>query len=409
MLSVNKTHAVFIDDHPMLDRNLQSTEELIKLYFERCYTNIEITNALALGHAIIISTRTVKRILKRLNLKRRTPIMSPLEDVVAVILKEIEGSGSCLGYRTMWKRLKTQYRLKVTRDTIMQALRVIDPNGVDRRKRRRLQRRKYRCPGPNYIWHIDGYDKLKPYGFSIHGCIDGFSRRILWLEVGPTNNNPNVIASYYLRCLHRLGVVPRIIRADLGNENSVVRFLQPYFRFNDDGKFSGRKSFMYGKSTSNQRIEAYWSKLRIQYTDWWINFFKDLRDSGTYDDSDPLHLDCLRFCFTRLLRKGINNIATEWNQHRIQVKKNQEIPSGIPDVLYFFPESVHVLNYGKSVHTEDIVACSEMYTNNLPNLYGCSDRFIQIIDLMKPDCQEPQTADDALLLFNELIDRLERI
>ena len=27
--------------------------------------------------------------------------------------------------------------------------------------------------GPNYLWHMDGNDKLKPYGFSIHGCIDG--------------------------------------------------------------------------------------------------------------------------------------------------------------------------------------------------------------------------------------------
>lgn len=28
--------------------------------------------------------------------------------------------------------------------------------------------------GPNYVWHLDGYDKLKPYGFAIHACIDGF-------------------------------------------------------------------------------------------------------------------------------------------------------------------------------------------------------------------------------------------
>ena len=31
----------------------------------------------------------------------------------------------------------------------------------------------YLTQGPRYLWHIDGYDKLKPYGFSIHGCIDG--------------------------------------------------------------------------------------------------------------------------------------------------------------------------------------------------------------------------------------------
>ena len=27
--------------------------------------------------------------------------------------------------------------------------------------------------GPDFVWHIDGYDKLKPYGFPIHFCIDG--------------------------------------------------------------------------------------------------------------------------------------------------------------------------------------------------------------------------------------------
>ena len=28
--------------------------------------------------------------------------------------------------------------------------------------------------GPNYVWHCDGMGKLKPYGFAIHGCIDGY-------------------------------------------------------------------------------------------------------------------------------------------------------------------------------------------------------------------------------------------
>lgn len=27
--------------------------------------------------------------------------------------------------------------------------------------------------GANYCWHIDGYDKLSPYGLPIHGCVDG--------------------------------------------------------------------------------------------------------------------------------------------------------------------------------------------------------------------------------------------
>ncbi|KAK3754800.1 hypothetical protein QZH41_020103 [Actinostola sp. cb2023] len=66
----------------------------------------------------------------------------------------------------------------------------IDPNGVEERAKRRLRRRNYVSSGPNFCWHIDDYNKLKPYGFPIHGCICGYSRRILWLQLVKSNNNP---------------------------------------------------------------------------------------------------------------------------------------------------------------------------------------------------------------------------
>ena len=72
--------------------------------------------------------------------------------------------------------------------------------------------------GPNFIWHIAGYYKLKRYGFGIHGAIDGYSCRILWLEVGPSNSDPMVMVQYYLDCVRQLGGCPRIVRGDCGNE-----------------------------------------------------------------------------------------------------------------------------------------------------------------------------------------------
>ena len=78
----------------------------------------------------------------------------------------------------MVQRLRNDYGLVVDKETVRLILKTLDPEGVERRSRRRLKRRKYYAKGPNYIWHIDGYDKLKPFGFCIHGAIDGYSRRV---------------------------------------------------------------------------------------------------------------------------------------------------------------------------------------------------------------------------------------
>ena len=88
--------------------------------------------------------------------------------------------------------------------------------------------------------------------------IDAYSRCILWLEVSNSNNSSGVIAKYYLDALANLGVCPRPLRCDHRTENAKLSVLQPFFRYNDTDSFSGMKSFMYGNSVSNQRIESWW-------------------------------------------------------------------------------------------------------------------------------------------------------
>ena len=85
------------------------------------------------------------------------------------------------------------------------------------RKAHRLQRREYLNPGPNFCWHADGYDKLKSFGFPIHGCIDGFCRKIMWLEIVKTNNNPHVIGKLFLDCIKEQRGCPTVLRTDRGD------------------------------------------------------------------------------------------------------------------------------------------------------------------------------------------------
>ena len=51
------------------------------------------------------------------------------------------------------------------------------------------------------------------------------------------------------------GGVQRIVRADEGTENCNVAGIQCFFRRNGADYFVGDKSFMYGRSVSNQRMK----------------------------------------------------------------------------------------------------------------------------------------------------------
>lgn len=82
-----------------------------------------------------------------------------------------------------------------------------------------------------------------------------------------------------------------MLRCDLGTENSDLKHLHPLVVHDP----SNKASVKYGKSTKNQRIEAWWSVLRKSFTNWWMKFFTDLRDSNFYNDGNKLHVECLKF------------------------------------------------------------------------------------------------------------------
>ena len=209
---------------------------------------------------------------------------SNVTEVTQAVLQNLSRSAKSFGYRLMHQKLCADGFI-VDRETVRILLKVLDAYGVELRSSHRLARRSYVSVGPNYLWHIDGYDKIKPYGFAIHGAIDGLSRKILWLRVASSNNNPKIIASYYMDCIRQLGLVPRAIRSDRGTENTIICGIQRFLRRNAENLISNKDSFVYGSSTRNQQIECWWSILRPSRLNWSINFFKDMCAENVVDTS----------------------------------------------------------------------------------------------------------------------------
>ena len=136
-----------------------------------------------------------------------------------------EGAGGVwktAGYRWMFERC-INHGIRIQREDVRIILSCLDPVGCQLRTANRLHRRRYYAKEPNYIWHFDGYDKLKPFGFCINGCKDGFSRHIIWLNVYFTNSDPSVIAGYYFEAINSLKGCPVFMRGDPGTENIRVK------------------------------------------------------------------------------------------------------------------------------------------------------------------------------------------
>lgn len=271
---------------------------LIKFYFRLGLRQSEILAFLALRHDITISKRHLKRILRQLNLYRRKEY-SDLDVLLPYIESQLQVSAKLHGYK--WMHLKLiQNGFVVKQDTVRAILNILDPDGVNQRKRNRLRRRQYANKGPNFLWHIDGYDKLKPYGIAISGCIDGYSRYIIWLQASYTNNDPKVIANYYLNAVEEYGGCPQTVRTDMGTENGRIEHMQTFLRHNLRNE-NVLPAFIYGTSQHNQRIEAWWSILRKHNAQYWMNLFESLKDNNLFT-GNIIDKSLIQFCFLPIIQ-----------------------------------------------------------------------------------------------------------
>lgn len=87
-----------------------------------------------------------------------------------------DGFGTSLtnvGYRHMTELISLKYGINKANKDVRKAIFILDPEEVGRIKHKVIKCRVYESYGPMNTLHINGNNKLKRFGFSIHGCIDG--------------------------------------------------------------------------------------------------------------------------------------------------------------------------------------------------------------------------------------------
>uniref|UniRef100_A0A8W8MKW5 Integrase core domain-containing protein n=1 Tax=Magallana gigas TaxID=29159 RepID=A0A8W8MKW5_MAGGI len=320
------------------EMNQQELHKKIKEYFYKGFNSRLIHYLIQRNNNYDISYNClVRKLLPRLGLKRRHADI----DIDEVFEKsQIEIQNGCAGSENLRRTLKMKYHFNVTRWS---------------------QKKETKKTKTKAVFQQDGYDKLKPFGISIHGCIDGFSRRVIWLEADITNKRPEVVAEYYLSAVQLLKGCPQKFRADPGTENGIIATFHSCLKENCS-------SVTLGTSTANQRIERFWGLLRQMRADFWIHHFKDL----VYEDllvlGNPIHRLCIQYVYLPLIKKDLKEIMEQWNNHLIRRQKLGDTVQGIPDVLFKNPEIVGASQYIHSVPHNTVARLQGLVSNNFKQI-----------------------------------------
>ena len=206
--------------------------------------------------------------------------------------------------------------LRIQRHRVRGSLVRLDPENRALRWGCVISRRVYHVPWPNSLWHLDGHHSLIRWGLVIHGCIDGFSRRIIFLKCS-NNNYATSVQELFLKAVEADGGLwPSRVRVDRGVENVLVCETMVSRRG------EGRGSFIAGPSTRNQRIERLWREVFRCVAHFFYYLFYALEQTRLLDVNNNLHLFILHFVFLPRINFSLKEFMMTFNDHKIRTAGN---------------------------------------------------------------------------------------
>ena len=203
--------------------------------------------------------------------------------------------------------------INIQRRRVRESINRVDPRNTALRWGALVTGRTYYVPWPNSLWHLDGHHSLIRWKFVIHGCIDGKSRKIMYLHCS-SNNLAETVRTLFLGSIIENGNYwPSRIRVDYGVEN--VRVCDEMVA----KRGPNRNSFLAGPSTRNQRIERLWRDVfRCVAVSFYYSFYA-MEQSGILHLEDSIHMFLLHHIFLPRINYCLAEFKAMYNDCRLNV------------------------------------------------------------------------------------------
>jgi len=327
------------------------------------------------------SKSVVERHMKKLGFVKY-PVVS--DEELAVRIRRLRTNDLKDAGVTFMRGILRSQGVFASHEQIYRVMKQMDPGGMTQRLHRKIMRVRYCVSRAMFIWHMDANEKLaKRYGIWIHGCVDGYSRMIVYLKAS-MNKLSSTVEMAFDEAVGRLGY-PSCVRADYGGENKGVGKKMREFYKDALAEFR----VLLGPSVHNQRIEYLWRFLG-RFT---LAYFRELFESmvqgssaGQLRFTNEFHRYAMGVVFLWRVQASLDRFAAMWNHHTIRGKKCVNgHGGGIPVKL--FEKSVNTQDRGYPVFEGEVKKFAHLYGVDPTLLHG-ERRELEYTSLVSRDILE---------------------
>ncbi|XP_034457480.1 uncharacterized protein LOC117771348 [Hippoglossus hippoglossus] len=350
-----------------------------------------------------VSNQTVRRRMQQWGLAIKESCSKITDDELDGLVSAIKADSPNLGQKMVKERLKALgHRVQMSR-VCESVHRVQNPGSRDRPTTLGCE------PAPLSLVHVNTSHKLNRYGIILFGGIDGFSRKILYLQAA-NNNKPSTALTLFLEAVARHGL-PSRVRGEKSVENTDIARLM----YKVAGH--GRGSFTSGSREQNERIDGVWRDVWNGVSSIYYDLLHSLEEDDLLDPEDPTHLFCALFVFLSRIQKDLDTFTEDWNDRLLHTEENLtdeqrqepgESPNSVtaaddvkgaqfPDVE--FTDMNETAEYVPEVESpldiEELDRLHQLFNPTAPSLCFGADIYCAIVHYVHAVLESGQEAEDS--------------